>query len=73
MNDDARLLDSVALTRDRSDAGLRRGQVGTIVEVYADPAGYEVEFVDPSGETYAVIAVSADELLVLRYRLEAAG
>lgn len=67
MTDDPRLLDSIALTLDRHDAGLRRGQVGTIVEVYADPAGYEVEFVDESGETYALIALTADQFLVLRY------
>lgn len=43
------LLDVVALTEDRPDQGLRRGQVGTVVEVLA-PGVYEVEFCDDEGE-----------------------
>jgi hypothetical protein len=39
------LLDVVALTEDMSDVNLRRGQVGTIVEVLA-PGVFEVEFAD---------------------------
>jgi hypothetical protein len=38
------LLDTVVLTRDVPDAGLRRGDLGAIVEVYG-PNAFEVEFV----------------------------
>ena len=47
-----RLLDVVALTVDRLDKGLVRGQVGTVVEIVG-PRVYEVEFSDDKGQTYA--------------------
>lgn len=60
------LLDVVALTVDLPQHGLRRGQVGTVVEVLA-PGVFEVEFSDDQGRTYASLAVPADHLMVLRY------
>jgi hypothetical protein len=48
MNADIHLLDVVALTEDILDRGLRRGQVGTVVEMLA-PGVFEVEFVDNDG------------------------
>ena len=66
MSDPIRLLDIVALTVDRPEHGLVRGQVGTVVETLA-PHVYEVEFPDDSGRTYAQLALPADELMVLRY------
>jgi hypothetical protein len=41
---------------------LSRGDVGTIVHVYAANAGYEVEFVDGGGETIAVITVDSTQV-----------
>ena len=43
-------LDTVVLVRDLPDTGLRRGDLGAIVMVYADEA-VEVEFVTASGRT----------------------
>jgi hypothetical protein len=66
MKSEVELLDVVALTRDLPERGLVRGQVGTAVEQLA--AGvFEVEFSDDTGHTYAIAAVPADDLLVLRY------
>jgi membrane protein implicated in regulation of membrane protease activity len=61
-----RLLDVVALTEDLPQAGLRRGQVGTVVEALA-PGVYEVEFSDDSGRAYALRALRAEQLPVLHY------
>jgi hypothetical protein len=61
------LLDVVALTTDLPEKGLLRGQVGTIVEVFA-PGVLEVEFSDDEGHTYAELAVRAEDLLVLHYQ-----
>lgn len=58
------LLDVVALTEDLLDQKLRRGQVGTIVEVLR-PGVYEVEFSDNHGRTYAQLAVPVRQLMVL--------
>lgn len=64
MNDDIELLDVVALTEVLPERGLRRGQVGTIVEILT-PGVYEVEFSDNEGRTYAQLAIPARQLLVL--------
>jgi hypothetical protein len=66
------LLDVVALVSDRSEEGLSRGQVGTIVEILADRV-FAVEFSDLEGETYALLTLKAEDLLQLHHRpLEAA-
>ena len=56
-----KLLDTVVLTRDVPDAGLRSGDLGAIVEVYESNA-FEVEFVVASGRTQALVTLSADDL-----------
>jgi len=66
MGTEIHVLDVVALTEDLPQHGLRRGQVGTVVEVLA-PGVYEVEFSDNDGRTYATLAVRVEQLLVLRY------
>ncbi len=60
-----KLLDVVALVRDRPGDGLVRGQVGTVVEVLSSGM-FEVEFSDDQGKTYAMLPLTADELIVLR-------
>jgi membrane protein implicated in regulation of membrane protease activity len=66
------LLDVVALTVDRPEKGLIRGQVGTVVEVLSRGT-YEVEFSDDDGRTYAQTALPAEQLMVLHYRPELAA
>ncbi len=61
-----KLLDVVALIDDEPGKGLRRGQVGTIVEVLA-PAVFEVEFCDLEGRTYASLALPASRLMILHH------
>lgn len=56
-----RELDSVALTCDRAEFGLRLGDVGTVVLVH-DGRGYEVEFLTLSGETLAVLSLGPGEV-----------
>ena len=70
-NDTPSLLNVVALLADLPDAGLARGQVGTIVERLDDKT-WLVEFSDDQGRAYAVAPCPRDELLVLHYMPEAA-
>ena len=56
----------VALLEDLSEAGLVRGQVGTVVENWA-PGIFEVEFADDNGRTYAMVALKADQLMQLHH------
>ena len=60
-------LDETALTEDLPERGLRRGQVGTVVELLA-PDVFEVEFTDNEGRTYAQLPVRAEQMMVLHYR-----
>ena len=58
------LYDVVALLKDLPDKGLKRGQVGTVVEAWQSDI-YEVEFSDTNGVTYALTAIPADQLMTL--------
>ena len=64
------LLDAVALAEDVPKHQLKRGEVGTVVEMLA-PGVYEVEFCDDKGRTYAELALSSEQLVVLHNRGEA--
>jgi len=63
------ILHVVALTVDLPDKGLSRGQVGTVVEMLG-PDVFEVEFSDDEGRAYAQLALTNDQLMVLRYQPE---
>jgi uncharacterized protein DUF4926 len=67
-----RRLDVVALTADLPARGLRRGQVGTVVE-HLGPGVFEVEFSDDDGRAYAQLALRDDQLMVLHYRPQQAA
>ncbi len=67
MSTEIKLLDVVALTEDLPERGLRRGQVGTIVEMLG-PDVFVVEFVDNSGRTYATLSLRASQLMVLHHQ-----
>jgi hypothetical protein len=56
-----RALDTIVLDRDLPDRGLRRGDLGAVVEVYA-PDGLEVEFVTASGRTAALVTLNAGDV-----------
>ncbi len=62
-----KLLDVVALTEDEPEKGLRRGQVGTIVETLASGV-FEVEFCDLEGRTYASVALPEGHLMILHHQ-----
>ena len=69
--------DLVALLADLPEYKLRRGDVGTVIEVLESnqhhPAGYIVEFVDESGKVYAQADITdTSRIIPLRFKLEAA-
>lgn len=55
------VLDTVVLDRDVPEQGLRRGDLGAVVEVY-EPEGLEVEFVTASGRTAALLTLSTRDV-----------
>lgn len=58
-------LETVVLTRDMPEAGLRAGDPGAIVQVYT-PDAVEVEFVTASGKTLAPQTLTADDVRTVR-------
>jgi len=66
------ILDVVALLSSRSDLGLARGQVGTVVERYGDSA-VEVEFADDNGATISLASFPDRDLLKLVHQAAAAA
>jgi len=56
----------VALLEDVPGESLVRGQVGTVVETWA-PGVFEVEFADNDGKTYAMVALKAEQVLLLHH------
>ena len=60
--------DVVALLEDLPERGLKRGQVGTVVEPLA-PGVFEVEFSDNEGKTYASLALHSDQFMILHHSL----
>jgi len=57
--------DTVVLDRDLQEAGLRRGDLGAVVHVYAS-GGLEVEFVTASGRTQALVTLSETDVRSIR-------
>jgi len=55
------LLETVVLNRDLPAHGLLAGDLGAVVELYADN-GVEVEFVRASGQTKALVTLKTTDL-----------
>ncbi len=54
-------LDTVVLDRDVPENGLRKGDLGAVVETY-EPDGLEVEFVTASGRTQALVTLRVSDV-----------
>lgn len=52
-----RELDTVVLTHDIEEHGLKQGDVGAVVHCYSDGAAFEVEFVTAEGRTVALLTL----------------
>lgn len=61
-------LDSVVLTVDLAEHGLRAGDVGTVVLVHRNGEGFEVEFVTLDGETVAVASLFPSQIRPIQQR-----
>ena len=60
-----KLLDCVRLQRDIPHRLLKRGMIGTVVEVFERPdEAYEVEFCDDNGATIAQLALQPSDIML---------
>ena len=70
--EEIKLLDVVALIEDVDSEGLRRGDVGTVVEKWKDNV-FEVEFGDNSGKAHAFAALRLEQIMKLHFRKDEAA
>ena len=70
--DEITLLDLIALIEDLDSEGLRRGEVGTVVDQWKDGV-FEVEFSDNSGKAYALAALRPEQLMKVHFRKDEAA
>lgn len=67
-------LDTVVLTRDLPQHGLKRGDIGAVVHMHPGGSSFEVEFVSGDGTTLALLTlanldirpISSQEILHVR-------
>jgi len=55
-------LDIVTLNHDLIEHNLKKGAVGTILQVYEKGKAYEVEFVNNKGETLAIVTLKGSDI-----------
>ena len=60
--------DTVVLTEDLANEGLRAGDIGTVVHVHKNGAGYEVEFMTLDGEPITIVSVDAAQVRAVAHR-----
>ena len=63
-----RELDTVILTHDIIEHGLKRDDVGAVVHCYKDNRAFEVEFVSGEGETVALLTLTPNDIRPMRRR-----
>ena len=61
-------LDTIVLSHDLDEYGLKQGDIGAVVQVYKNGAAYEVEFVTGEGETVAVLTLTPQDIRPMRER-----
>ena len=60
-----RELDTVVLTHDIEEHGLKHGDVGAVVHRYADGGAFEVEFLTGEGSTAAVLTLTDGDIRLM--------
>ena len=61
-------LDTVVLTHDMGEYGLKDGDIGAVVHSYTGGNAYEVEFVTAEGRTIAVLTLTSDDIRLMNNR-----
>jgi hypothetical protein len=59
-------LDTVVLSRDIPEHGLKQGDIGAVVHCYKSGEAFEVEFITGQGETVGVVTLNNEALRPMR-------
>ncbi|MEM1168414.1 MAG: DUF4926 domain-containing protein [Cyanobacteria bacterium P01_H01_bin.35] len=67
LHDTLALTENIRITQFMTDKEiiLPRGQVGTVVEIYDEGKAFEVEFANKNGQTYPLISLELEKLMLL--------
>lgn len=55
-------LDTVVLSHNIKEKGLKKGDMGAVVQVYDNGKAFEVEFVTADGKTVALLTLTTDDI-----------
>ena len=58
-------LDTVVLSHDLPDHGLKRGDIGAVVHSYNEGKAFEVEFITGKGQTLAVVTLDSQNVRLM--------
>lgn len=58
-------LDSVVLTHDIDEYGLKKGDIGAVVHCYGDGDVFEVEFITAEGRTITVLTLASTDIRLM--------
>ena len=61
-----REIDTVVLSRDIPDYGLKTGDIGAVVHCYRGGKAFEVEFITGRGDTIAVITLNKEDVRLMQ-------
>jgi hypothetical protein len=61
-----RELDTVVLSRDLTEHGLKQGDIGAVVHCYKGGESFEVEFITGQGETVAVVTLKTEDVRMMQ-------
>ena len=59
-------LDTVVLSRDISEHGLKQGDIGAVVHSYEEGKAFEVEFITGQGNTVAVVTLDKKDVRLMQ-------
>lgn len=61
-------LDTVVLSHDIKENGLKKGDVGAVVHCYENGTAFEVEFVTAGGETIALLMLTQKDIRPINHK-----
>ena len=61
-------MDTVVLSRDIPEHGLKQGDIGAVVHLYREGETFEIEFITGRGDTVAVITLETRDIRLMQGR-----
>lgn len=59
-------LDTVVLSRNLPEHGLKQGDIGAVVHSYKEGKAFEVEFITGKGDTVAVVTLNSEDVRLMQ-------